>query len=457
MNRTTAKRLGWMMLGLAICLAVSSCRTCQKPQHIANDRASIEKAVLQKMQRVVIPEFSFRPPDTIIDALDFFNQANRDFDKPGIPLEECGVSFILKLSPSPRAVKPTEGDDPFAGGAASSLDAPVIPAMTARHINLYDALKLVCEVTGMKFEIRGGLIMITPLDDSDGELLSRVYHLQQSSFADKFNSSENTPDEATQNKADMDWKLYFEGLGVTWPTGSSITFQETPSMRFQVTNTRENLERIGQLLKDSGNIPQMIDIDLQVVAFRPEDIEKLQLAGGVSTEFLMALRKAGKAKFVASAQTSIRSGQEAVMKAVQEIIYPTEVSAGIGQSEDGNSASEAGYVEQCNFEMRQVGVILQVIPEISPNRTWIELMLNPECVTLTRWENFPVTMAWRRTHKTVPFRQPVFAVTSFQTQITVEDGETVLLGSGGSSNGGWIDYGFLTVRLVPVQKSLRKP
>ena len=450
----STKRLSWMIFGLAICLTASSCQTCQKPQHIANDRASIEKAVLQKMRRVVIPELSFRPPDTIIDALDFFKQAFRDFDKPEIPLEARGVSLILKRLPSPNAVKPAEGDDPFAGGEASSPDAPVIPAMTARHINLYDALKLVCDVTGMKFEIKSaGFIMITPLDD-EGELLTRTYRLLPPLMACSFNTSDDTSDE-TQH--DRNWKPYFEKLGVTWPHGSSIDIQMASFMQVHVTNTRVNLARIERILIDSGCIPQLIDIDMQVVAFRPEDIEKLQLAGGVSKESLMALRKEGKAKFVATARTLAKCGNEAIMKAVQEVLYPTEL-CGSGQTKDGGIASEVGYLAPCNFEMREVGIILQVVPEINAsNGTWINLMLRPQWVTLNRWETFPANMAGRRTHKTVPFRQPVFAVTSFETQLTVEDGETVLLGNGGSSNGDWIDYCFLTVKLVPVQTSLRTP
>ena len=449
----STKRLSWMIFGLTICLTAPACQTCQKLQNLANDRVSIENAVLQKMRRVVIPELSFRPPDTIIDALDFLKQASSDFDEPEIPLEERGVSLILKLSPSPNAVKPAGGDDPFAGGGASSPDAPVIPPMTARHINLYDALKLVCDVTGMKFEIHdAGFIMITPLDD-EGELLTRTYQMSAPLMACPHNTSDDTSDETQHGGR---WEPYFEKLGVTWPSGSSIISQGADFWRLHVTNTRGNLARIEQILKDSGSIPQMIDIDMQIVAFRPEDIEKLQLAGGMSKESLMALRKEGKAKFVATARTLAKCGNEAIMKAVQEVLYPTELW-GSGQTKDGGIASEIGYLAPCNFEMREVGIILQVVPEINAsNGTWINLMLRPQWVTLNRWETFPANMAGRRTHKTVPFRQPVFAVTSFETQLTVEDGETVLLGNGGSSNGEWIDYGFLTVRLVPVQQSLRE-
>ena len=450
----STKRLSWMIFGLAICLTASSCRTCQKPQRIANDRASIKAAVLQKMQRVVIPELSFRPPDTIIDALDFFKQASRDFDKPEIPLEERGVSLILKLSPSPNAVKAAEGDDPFAGGGASSVHAPVIQPMNVRYINLYDALKLVCDVTGMKFEIHGaGFIMITPLDD-ENELLARTYQVFPTLEERLFQTSEDTSDET---RRDRDWKPCFETTGVTWPHGSSITLQGANSWRLHVTNTRKNLALIERTLKDSGCIPQLIDIDMQVVAFRPEDIEKLQRADGVSKESLMALRTEGKAKPVATTQTLIQSGHEAIVKAVQEVIYPTEIS-NVWPNEEGTRASEVGFVEPCNFEMRQVGISLQVIPEIDPSGgTWIGLMLRPEWVTLNRWETFPVSMVGKRAHKTIPFRQPVFAVTSFDTRLTVEDGETVLLGCGGPANGEWIDYVFLTVRLVPVQQSLRTP
>jgi hypothetical protein len=52
---------------------------------------------------------------------------------------------------------------------------PVIPALSARFINLYDALKLVCDVTDMRFRIRDGIVRIMPYVDPSTEFITRVY------------------------------------------------------------------------------------------------------------------------------------------------------------------------------------------------------------------------------------------------------------------------------------------
>ena len=102
----------------------------------------------------------------------------------------------------------------------------------------------------------------------------------------------------------------------------------------------------------------------------------------------------------------------------------------------------------CNFEMREIGMILQVVPERSHDTihdTSINVLLNPQWTTLDGWETYPVAVASGGTHRTFPFRQPVFGVTSVQTQATVENGGTVLLGSTSTPDGEWVHVGFLTV------------
>lgn len=119
------------------------------------------------LRRIIIPEVTFDPPATLIDAVDFFKQASRDHDDPKMPVQQRGVSFVLKLPASSTTAG--SGVDPFAVSSDSkkAIQAPVIPHISARFISLYDALKLVCDVTGFKFETRGGFVMITPVTDPE--------------------------------------------------------------------------------------------------------------------------------------------------------------------------------------------------------------------------------------------------------------------------------------------------
>ncbi len=117
------------------------------------------------LSRIIIPEVKFDPPATLIDAMDFFKQASRDYDDPKIPLEKRGVSLVLRLREHDSGTRAlADNEDPFAV-PATDCDAPVLPPISARFISLYDALRLVCDVTGYTFDIRGGLVMITPKHD----------------------------------------------------------------------------------------------------------------------------------------------------------------------------------------------------------------------------------------------------------------------------------------------------
>jgi general secretion pathway protein D len=256
-----------------------------------------EQVVQQKLRDIVIPEVTFRPPATIIDAVDFFKQASRDFDKPEIPLEQRGVNLVLKLSTTPTAAAPApENPDPFAPVSAAPAPggAPTISALSARFISLYDALKLVCDVTGMKFKIRGNIVMIVPANEPDTELMTRSYNVL-SSLTDRVTAaiSEMGPqggggDTTFMQTADMgqkqDWKVFFEQLGVKWPDGSSISYLATIG-KLRVTNTAEQLAVFEQVLEDLNVTPRLIEIEARFVEVAQEDLNSLGFEWLLNSDF----------------------------------------------------------------------------------------------------------------------------------------------------------------------------
>jgi hypothetical protein len=475
MNAKNLCRLGWLFFGLAVCLAATACRTtCREEGGAGTTRAAlsgsrsggvtrgseIEEAVLQKLRRIIIPELSFRPPATIIDALDFFKQASADYDDPAVPFERRGVSLVLKLPVSGSSQSmPGANEDPFAAAVTSTNGIPVIPALSARFISLYDAIQLVSDVTGMKFRIVRGCVMIVPKDEPDGELITRTYNVltpmyeRMSGPQDEVEDQQNGCGHAGASPFDpCQSKTFYEQMGVKWPSGSSITYLAAFG-KLRVTNTRENLDRFEQVLRDLNVLPCLLDIEMQVVAFRQRDIDRLLAGGGVSMESLVELRKKGRVKLVSTARASTKSGQEVIVKAVREVLFPTELGTDCRAcSNQTCGASVPGALVPRGFEMRDVGMTLQLVPEISAEGRTINIMLNPQWVTLDGWETYAAVGG--RTHKTLPFRQPVFGVTSFQTQVTVEDSGTVLLGSVSTPDGEWVHVGFLTARLADVQSEL---
>jgi|GEM_PF-1268723 len=396
--------------------------------------AQEDEKVKKKMQNIVIPEVTFRPPCTIIDAFRFFKEASVDYDDPELPKTQRGVNFVLNLSAN--VGNWTEHDARvalFTASATGTNSVPVIPAMSARFINLYDALKLVCDVTGMKFRINKGVASIMPVSAPCDSLITRTYPLPITLF-ERFRTS---IDECTTNIHNSDLTAFFGQMGVNWPTGSSAIGHELATISFlRVTNTPENLEVFEKVLEDLTVYPRMVEVDVQINAFSSEDIERLRHSGEMSVEALMDLRRKGKSKPVASATVLTKSGVEATVKAVQEVIYPEKI--------DLMGAPWALGPE--NFRPTETGMTLQVKPEFLQSGTQIYVGLIPKWVTLEGWQSYPADRASGWTHTTLPFKQPIFGVTSFETQVTVQAGKTVLLGSSSTPDGKWVYVGFLTVK-----------
>ena len=85
------------------------------------------------MKRIVIPSFSFRPPATVADAIEYFRAQSVEHDDPTLPKDKRGIRFVLK------------GED------ADKLAKTPIPKLAAKNLSLYNAFNLVCEVSGLTY------------------------------------------------------------------------------------------------------------------------------------------------------------------------------------------------------------------------------------------------------------------------------------------------------------------
>ena len=236
-----------------------------------------------------------------------------------------------------------------------------------------------------------------------------------------------------KNLSQIGWLM--TGMIVCLTMSSCTTFRNTENADEDLygANTQENQNKTH--VDKPFALDVLIQMDVQFVAFRMKDVEKLYLAGNMTKEGLFRLWQAGKAKLVSSASGVGLFDQELILKSVHEMIYPSEFNV-----------TTNGIIEPQNFTMRETGVILQVIPKFDERDQTITMTLRPQLVTLERWESCPTEIGSRWNRKTLPFPQPIFACTSFETNLTMSEGETVLIGSTSMPDGEWVNAGFLTVR-----------
>ena len=289
-----------------------------------------EQEIERRMKEMRLPTISFKPPATIIDAVEFFRGASKDYDRPDIPVEKRGFNFVLKTPQGAIKQQAAEDEsDDFSGNGDSeeggtSNGLPPIPTITASDITFYEALKLVCDSVDYKFIVRGPVVMVMQKDMSTAELLSRKYdvldaflermtsasadvkEMRSAGFGGSSSRKQNDDDEENQEK---DWKGFFEQMGVKWPEGSSIMYIKTLG-KLYVRNTRENLAEFEKVLQEMGSQPKLIEIETRFVEVSQEDLNSLGFEWILNSDYSLNLgQKLGKALGVAGSTWGTEGGE----------------------------------------------------------------------------------------------------------------------------------------------------
>ena len=482
-------------------------------------------ALQQKLARIIIPEIEFRQAN-IHDVVEFLNTAARENDKDEPDETKRGVSIILNLNPGgtagPAPAAPAAGRDLFGpeeSGAAPGAGGQTYEiTFTARYISLAQALKIITQVAGLRHIIEGSVVMIVPKDYEPGEIETRMYPVEPT-FIERIREVGEAQREATRTVGGRevrsmevteigtglpDLKTYFEGMGVRWPRGSSITYNSAIS-KVIVANTSENLAKFEKILQELNVVPKQVEIEARFVEVNQTDLQELGLEwlltdnwelatkegssltplsarqrlqinanatdggftkglrfwdpGSSGTQvtqtggtlgrvlsfssvltnpelnlILHALEQSGNADLLSAPKVTTRSGTEASIRVVTEYIYPTEFEVQGGQITAGGTIGGANIVQETvvvpqTFQTREVGVILQVLPEVSPDGMTINLTLTPSVVTDPTWYQYGSTV--RRADGSVQqlnMPQPFFHVRTINTSISIFDGATVVMG-----------------------------
>lgn len=257
-------------------------------------------------------------------------------------------------------------------------------------------------------------------------------------------------DSLLATNADREVCAWLETEGVAWPAGSSLVYLRL-SGTLHVRNTPANLEKIRVALNELNVTPRQVRVDAQFVAYDPVDIARLVATGKVSVTSLTALWTGGKGELLAAPTMVTKAGQEAVVKGVTEVIYPTRFTVvPSAHAADAKAAGGGdGVVEPGGFQTREVGVIQQVVPEVSDDRHLINLTLNPAHTELPQWENFGGSYRDGSVERQLSMRQPCFYALCLSTSASVKSGQRFLLGGGmPSTDGKRTVYVFITATLV---------
>jgi general secretion pathway protein D len=164
--------------------------------------------------------------------------------------------------------------------------------------------------------------------------------------------------------------------------------------------------------------------------------DQLFTIGGVLTNpeltaILHLLSQKGSADLLSAPKVTTQNETEATIKVVTEYIYPTDFSVTPVTATDanGNTTIAGGVVEPSSFETREVGVILSVVPRLSPEGQMIELTMTPEVVSDPEWYEYGSTFTDANGNtQRLNMQQPFFHTRMISTTISIYNGATVMMG-----------------------------
>lgn len=182
------------------------------------------------------------------------------------------------------------------------------------------------------------------------------------------------------------------------------------------------------------------------------DVQQTQVAPGILAltgvfndgQAQVVLRGLDQKKGVdvmATPSVATNSAQQARIDLVREFIYPTEYDPPELQQGGGGGGGDAFPVVPANpttFEMREVGISLEVLPVAGDGKKFIDVTLNPSVVDLEGFVNFgsPINTSLvdgdgnpvqvELTENAI--LMPVFNTQRLTTQLSVADGSTIAFG-----------------------------
>jgi len=176
----------------------------------------------------------------------------------------------------------------------------------------------------------------------------------------------------------------------------------------------------------------------------------LALAGVFTNpQFQVVLRALNQSKgvdLVSAPKVTTKSGQRATIEIIREFRYPSEYDLPQVSSSAGSNFQPVTPTTPTAFEMKPTGITLEVEPTVGPDGYTIDLVLAPRVIEFDGFINygspinanvtyvaidalgflFQVDGSIRVTDNTI--NQPVFSTREVTTQVSVYDGQTVVMG-----------------------------
>ena len=341
-------------------------------------------------------------------------------------------------------------------------------------LSLGDAIRNICLAADLKYRIEEYAVVIAGKDVPLDELETRIYPIDNEAG---MNTETDTGAGGDTGGGTASVQDYFEKQGVLFPEGSKIVYDESIS-RLIATNTPEQLRRIERIIDELNVIDPQVLIECKFVEFKENKANEFGIAwtyerpdqtsdrsvtfekndqplrflnqtdtnppllNGHDTAFAISNTKHGvttsatvhaldledNANILSCPRITTQNGEEATIRMVTEEYFPD--TWGEPTLLDTGDGGAVGYVSSMPefSEPTELGVRLTVTPTVDPDKYTITLDMIPVVQSQVDWTDYSyVQQTSIGTVKNV-VRMVIIEARTITTQLTIYDGETVVMG-----------------------------
>lgn len=243
------------------------------------------EAITAKLNRIIVPRIDLRDT-TVREAVEYLRTLSVSLDTLESDPAKRGVNIFLKL-PSGGAqpsvdggALPTEGFGETAP-AASTASADTRITLALNGVPLYEALRYLAQLAGLKIKVEDFAVAIVPLTDVSDELITKEYSVPPTFIPATPPEGETnafgavTPSDTSRVGRRPTAQQYLASQGVVFPEGSSANYIAAGS-RLVVRNTQDNIDLIDVLVDSSvGAAPTQVEIESKFVEINQNNLKEL--------------------------------------------------------------------------------------------------------------------------------------------------------------------------------------
>ena len=183
----------------------------QKDAVVIIDAEIPSNKITQKLKSIIIPRLDFEKV-SVETAVRHLREQSKKLDPDGV-----GVNIVLM----------------------STSKKPIDLVLAKK--SLYDAIYFLCKASGLKFRVQKDLVLIANKSIEHDGFETKTFQLKPGALA-----------AAGLDDAKKTMK-YFQDRGVTFPAGSKLLYTQQNTPFFIMTNTRDNLKKLGKIIQNELN------------------------------------------------------------------------------------------------------------------------------------------------------------------------------------------------------------